>query len=149
MHRADSLLKPLVRDLGIEDSVRLLEIKRNWNNLFREPLSRHMTPSLLSRGELLLMVDSPVWLQELNFYREEIIKKLCHYGVGAVRFRLGRASVRVKPKGGSLKPNIKCLTDKERSFVRETVAKISDEGLKNTLGATIEKAIASGKTKIR
>ncbi len=56
----------------------------------------HMSPSLLARGELLLTVDSPVWLQELNFFRGDILRKLSSYGVSAIRFRIGRVSANVK-----------------------------------------------------
>ena len=92
MKRADSLLSPFIRELGIEDGVKLAEIKRNWCNLFNKPLSYHMSPLILSKGEILLNVDSPVWLQEITFYKEDIIKKMSSYGVKAIRFRLGKVS---------------------------------------------------------
>jgi len=95
--RIDHLLIPFIRELGIEDSVRLAEIKKDWYNLFNEPLSSHMSPYKLSEGEILLTVDSPVWLQELSFYKEDIIKKLSSYNVKSVRFRLGRVSIRKSP----------------------------------------------------
>ncbi len=148
MYRADSLLKAYIKDLGIEDGIGLSEIKRNWNALFHEPLSHHMSPSLLARGELLLTVDSPVWLQELNFFRGDILRKLSPYGVSAIRFRIGRVSANVKPGAGSRKAKVKKLTDAEQAFIRETVAEMCDEGLKETLKLTMEKAITSGKTKI-
>jgi hypothetical protein len=148
MHRADSLLKPFIKDLGIEDRIRFFEIKRNWDTLFQEPLASHMFPILLSRGELLLAVDSPVWLQELNFYRDDIIKKLVPFGIGAVRFKLGRITKNVKSEIKSQKSRAKRLTNTEQTFIRKTVDEIRDEGLKETLKITMEKAIVSGKTKI-
>lgn len=149
MYRADTLLKSLIRDLGIEDGVKLSEMKRLWNTLFREPLSSHMTPSLLTRGKLLLTVDSPVWLQELNFYKEDILRKLSSYGVGAISFRLGTVLANKKSERGNQKSRARRLTDAEETFVGETVAEIGDDSLKKTLKTTMKKAIASGKTKIR
>ena len=81
MQRADSLLKPVIRDLGIEDSLRLAEIRRNWTVLFSEPVSSRMFPSFLSRGELVLTVDSPVWLQQLNLCKGDILLKLRASGI--------------------------------------------------------------------
>jgi hypothetical protein len=147
--RADSLLIPFVRELGIEDGVKLAQIKRNWYNLFNKPLSYHMSPLILSKGEILLNVDSPVWLQELNFYREDIIKKMSSYGVKTVRFRLGRIS-RNKPSALSSQhlAAVKQLTNDERAFVRDIVSKIGDELLRGTVKTALEKSISSGKTKI-
>ena len=149
MYRADSLLKLFIKDLGIEDGIRLSEIKRHWNALFNEPLSLHMAPSLLARGELLLTVDSPVWLQELNFYRQDILKKLGSYGVSAIRFRLGRVSAKAKSGARNQRATVKRLSSAEQTFIQETVAEIRDEGLKESLTVIMEKAITSGKTKIR
>ena len=108
-----------------------------------------MSPALFSRGELLIIVDSPVWLQELNFYKEDIMNKLNFYGVGAIRFRLGRvSSTNVKSEIRSRQPKVKRITDTEHAFIQEAVAKVPDEGLKETLKAAMEKAFTSGKTKI-
>ena len=152
MKRADSVLIPFIRELGIEDGVKLAEIRRNWYNLFDKPLSYHMSPFILSKGEILLNVDSPVWLQELTFYKEDIIKKMSSYGVKAVRFRLGRVSrnkqsavIRLRRSQQSA---VKQLTNEEHAFVRDVVSKIGDDLLKGTVKTAIEKSISSGKTKI-
>jgi hypothetical protein len=146
--RADSLLTPVIRDLGIEDGVRLAEMKRNWYSLFQKPLSYHMAPSLFSRGELLINVDSPVWLQELKFFREEILKKLRPYGINAVRFRIGRVSLSLKSGVGGQESEVKKITNEEHIFIRDVVSKIEDESLRETVKTAIEKSITSGKTKI-
>lgn len=148
MKRADSLLAPLIRDLGIRDGVRLAGIRRDWSSLFAYPVPLHTYPLMLSGDELLIAVDSPVWLQELQFYKEDIVRKLGSYGVKTVRFRLGRVSAHAKPGGRSQKAGTRSLTNKEHAFIQEEAAKIRDESLKETLKTTIEKAITSGKTKI-
>lgn len=150
MRRADSLLQTFIRELGIEDSVRLAEIKKNWRNLFNEPLSFHMSPCSLSGGELLINVDSPVWLQELHYHKENIIEKLSPYGIREVRFRLGRVSTRGRPgeRGQQRTFADNQLTTEERAYIEETLSQIDDEALRGTVKTAIEKAIASGKTKI-
>lgn len=140
------MLIPFIRELGIIDGVMLAEIKRNWHNLFSKPLSYHMSPFRISRDEILLNVDSPVWLQELNFYKEDIIKKMSSYGIKAVRFRLGRVSTKSEVK--SQKSKVRRLTYEELSYVEGTVSKINDEALKMVVKMAMEKAITSGKTKI-
>lgn len=154
MNRADSLLTPFIKELGIEDGVRLAKIKMNWHNLFNKPLSDHMSPSMLSGDEIVLNVDSPVWLQELNFYKEDIIKKMSAYGVKAVRLRLGRLSTGVKSGvSGSSRTDkgresrVKKLTTEELSYIEKVVSSISDEVLKETIRKAIEKALTSGQTR--
>lgn len=144
MKRADSLLIPFIRELGIEDGVKLAEIRRNWYNLFDKPLSYHMSPFILSKGEILLNVDSPVWLQELTFYKEDIIKKMSSYGVKMVRFRLGRVSTKVKSGIQGQKSRVKQLTTEELSYIEETVSKINDEKLKETVQKAMKKSFATG-----
>jgi len=142
--RADSVLIPFIRELGIEDGVKLAEIRRNWYNLFDKPLSYHMSPLILSKGEILLNVDSPVWLQELTFYKEDIIKKMSSYGVKTVRFRLGRVSTKVKSGIQSWKSRVKQLTTEELSYIEETVSKINDEKLKETVQKAMKKSFTTG-----
>lgn len=155
MNRVDSLLVPFIRELGIEDGVRFAEIKMNWHNLFNKPLSYHMSLSMLSGDEIVLNVDSPVWLQELIFYKEEIIKKLSAYGVKAVRFRLGtlmsstsRSRVSKKSEVRSQKSEVRRPTHEELSYIEDTVSKIDDEALRETVRRTIQKALTSRRTRL-
>lgn len=141
MKRADDLLFPLVKELGIEDNIRLTEIKKSWYGLFKDPLSSHMSPSKLSEGEILLNVDSPVWLQELNYFKERIIKTLSPYGIKEVRFRLGRVSTKAKSGVHSLKSKVKTLTDEELSYIEETTSQISDGKLRETIQKAMKKAL--------
>ena len=148
MKRADSLLASVIKDLGIADGVKFAEIKRDWNALFDQPLSFHMSPSMFSNSELLIFVDSPAWLQELSFFREDIRRKLESYGVKSIRFRLGRVATNTKKGVRNQKTGVKQLTNVEYEIVKEMVSKIDDEGLRGAMKNTIEKAIASGRTKV-
>ncbi|MBM4128978.1 MAG: DUF721 domain-containing protein [Nitrospira sp.] len=149
MRRADSLLQPFVRELGIDERVRLAGIKKNWRTLFNEPLSSHMSPCSLSGGELLIHVDSPVWLQELNYYKGTITERLSPLGVREVRFRLGRVSTKVGATGKAQREKGRQLTTEEHSYIKEVLSQIDDDSLRGTIKTAIEKAISSGRTKIR
>ena len=140
MKRADSLLHHFIRELGIEDGVRLTEIKKNWHTLFHEPLVSHMWPYTLSEGEILLAVDSPVSLQELQYYKDDIVKKFSSYGVRSVRFRLGRVSQRKKPGVESSSADYR-LTDEEQAYIEETVSAVGDEELRKVIRRAITKAL--------
>ena len=149
MKRADFLLAPLLKDSGIENGVAFAGIKKNWFSLFQQPLSQHISPCLLTAGELLINVDSPAWLQELKFFKEDIRKKLQPYGVQSVRFRLGRVSINAVSDNKSRARIARTLDEEERSFIENAVTDIDDDSMKQTLKKTIEKAFTSGRTKIR
>jgi hypothetical protein len=147
--RADFLLAPLLKDSGIGNGVAFAGIKKNWFSLFQKPLSQHISPCLLNDGELLINVDSPAWLQELKFFKEDIRGKLQPYGIQSVRFRLGRVSMNATPDNKSREPMSRKLNEEERSFIENAVTDIDDDSMKQTLKKTLEKAITSGRTKIR
>jgi predicted nucleic acid-binding Zn ribbon protein len=66
----------MARELGLDSALRLHQVRDCWDNVFKGPLSLHSYPSSLRGESLLVNVDSPVWLQEINFLRAEILKKL-------------------------------------------------------------------------
>jgi len=137
--RADSLLAPLIKRLKIEDGVRLGHIKEEWPDIFEKPISLHMSPASLKEGELLINVDSPVWLQQLSFYKETIIKKLHGFGVNTIRFRIGR--VLLQTKQDKTISETKPLTENDHYYIKETVSSIPDQELKDRIKRAIEKSI--------
>lgn len=141
MKRIDDLLIPLVKDLGIKNNITLTEIKKKWCGLFKEPLSSHMSPYKLSEEEILLNVDSPVWLHELNYFKKDIIKTLSSYGIREVRFRLGRVSTKTKSEVYRKKPVYKALTSKELSYIEKTISQLNDGKLRETVKSAMEKAL--------
>ena len=142
MNRIGGLLSPLLKGLGIEEAVRFEGIKAGWANIFREPLSLHMCPSRLQNGELLINVDSPVWLQQISFYREEILRNLGPFGVKDVRFRIGRMGAGKtgaprQPQQRNYAPDSAALRQ-----VEEAVSGIEDGPVKDSIRRAMEKALS-------
>jgi hypothetical protein len=143
VEKAASLLSPLLKRLGIDEAVRLQQIRNDWQTLFDQPLSLHMSPSRLFEGDLLLSVDSPAWMQQLGFYKKEILKKLAGYGVRDLRFRIGRVSPKSSQKDHSRKAAE--LTSEETLFISDVVSGVDDEALRDIIRKTIEKSLLSAK----
>lgn len=140
MKRADSILTPLIRDLGIENGARLAQIQAHWHTLFQQPLSLHLWPSQLSADELVLNVDSAVWLQELTFRKQTIIERLSPYRIQTVRFRLGRVPPSA-PREKKKRIVRRALTPSDCSFVEEALASVDDHDLKKVLKRVVEKSL--------
>jgi Dna[CI] antecedent, DciA len=143
MEKAESLLSPLLKRLGIDEDVRLQRIRNDWQTLFEKPLSLHMSPSRLFEGDLLLSVDSPAWMQQLGFCKKEILRKLAGYGVRDLSLRIGRVSTKNRHKDHARKTAE--LSSEETFFVSDVVSGIGDELLRKTIRKTIEKSLLSAK----
>lgn len=115
-------------------------MKREWADIFGKPLSLHMSPATFKKGELLINVDSPMWLQQISFYKEDIIRKLQSFGVRAVRLRLGR----VLPEKKQAKEDVRMrpLTSGDISYIEATIASVKDPALKQGIKQAIEKSVA-------
>lgn len=147
MDRAESLLAPILRRLGIDEDVRLLRIRKDWHIIFDRPLASHMSPSRLLEGELLLNVDSPIWMQQLSFSKNELLDKLRKYGVKNLRLRVGRVSRRTDgTKGPEIPPQIE-LAAEDAEFLDQLISDIRDEELKETIRTVAKKSLSAKRRK--
>ena len=147
MKKVGSLCVPFIRELGIQDAVRLAAVKRDWHTIFNQPLSNHMSPCTLSHGEILLNVDSPVWLQELQYYKKEILGKLRPYGITSMRFKIGRVSHNISRKKRDKETKFKSLSPEELSLVEETAAQVDDKELREILQKAMKRSLSTRKVK--
>lgn len=90
MQRAGLIIGDIIRDLGLSERLTLSRIRGSWQEIFNPPMVNHIWPVALRDSVLFLNVDSPVWLQEISFYKKDILKRLMPYGVNDIRLRLGR-----------------------------------------------------------
>jgi hypothetical protein len=147
VRKLGSLCAPFIRELGIQDAVQLAAVKRDWDAIFSQPLSSHMSPCTLSHGEILLNVDSPVWLQELQYYKKEILGKLRPYGITSIRFKIGKVSGTVPRDRRRQEPRVKRLTAEEISHVEDTVSQIDDRELRETIQKAMKRSLSVRKIK--
>lgn len=106
-----------------------------------------MSPCTLSHGEILLNVDSPVWLQELQYYKKEVLGKLRPYGITSMRFKIGRVSSTISRDKRHEEARFKTLTAEEISLVEDTVSQIDDEELRETLQKAMKRSLSARKVK--
>ncbi len=147
MKKVGSLISPLVKEFGIEEAVRLGAIKREWGNVFGEPLSLHMSPARLKNGELLVNVDSPIWLQQLTFLKTQIIGKLSSFQVKEIRFMLGRVAPVQRKTVQSVRTREQSLSSEAVRQIEETTAGIEDSALKESIRKTMERALSTKSAK--
>lgn len=147
MNRIGGLISPLVKGLGIEEAVRFEGIKGEWAGIFAEPLSLHMFPSRLKNGELLINVDSAVWLQQISFYKTEILKNLSPFGVIDVRFRIGKTDARKTGAPQRAQRKEFPLDSSALRQIEETVSGIEDGPVKESIRRAMAKSLSTKKPK--
>lgn len=137
------IISSLMKELGIEDKMKLDTLRDKWTTLFGEPLSLHTYPAELTKGELLVNVDSPAWLQQLKYFRTAVITKLQAYSVTSVKFRHGRIYRKKDPEppGGNT-PAKRRLTEAEKKWIEDTIAEIEDADLREGFRAIMGKALS-------
>lgn len=146
MERVGAILLSAVSGLGLEERMVLESLRRQWHLLFGEPLSRHIFPADLKDSELLVNVDSPVWLQQLKFFKSEMTAKLKPYHVKEVRLRLGRVQWSHRQKGlsrdqGEIR-RLKALTESDAIWIEGALKPVEDSDLKESIKRTIERSIS-------
>lgn len=70
------------------------EFFKTWEDTVGEDIARHTRPVKLSRGELVVLVDSSSWLYELVFrYKSTILKglkkRMGEESIDHIRFKMG------------------------------------------------------------
>lgn len=123
--------------------MRLDSLQKEWRNLFGEPLSLHTYPAEIKGGELLIAVDSPVWMQQLKFYKQEIVGKLQAYRIHSVRFRRGTVyRTRGSAPVGNAAGKQPFLSAQDRQWIEQTLSAVEDPDLREGFRKALEKAMA-------
>lgn len=145
MEKVGSILSSTLRDLNLEERVAFESLRQRWQTLFKEPLSCHIFPAAFRDGELLINVDSPAWLQQVKFFKKEIIERLGDLPIKDIRFRHGRVHEASHENSGDKKTKgskeVRELPESDILWIGQTVSTIGDPDLREDLKKTIEKAI--------
>jgi len=89
-----SVLQSLLRELGLEQRVKVGQFFSLWEEIVGEQIARHARPVEYMRGVIWVSVDSSAWLAELSQYmKPELLKKLRRRSgsitIKDVKFRIG------------------------------------------------------------
>lgn len=147
MKNVGSLLSDIFKQLGIEDRLKLSGLQDQWDTIFSEPLCMHTWPVELKSSELVINVDSPAWLGELRYIKNDIETKLHRHGIKTVRFRHGSV-YRGKPErskhaqAGQVNSKKRALTEEELRWADDTTSGIADEDLREKMKRAIIQSLS-------
>ncbi|MEJ2183446.1 MAG: DUF721 domain-containing protein [Nitrospirota bacterium] len=140
MKRADRELLVLARDLGLASGIALARVKERWAELFPGPASLNSSPASIEDGRLLVMVSSPVWLQQMSFYRAEMLARLQPLGVRDIRLKVGRPGRMKPPPGPGAGPAVRARpSEHDLAFIEEALLGVKDQELASRIRAALGK----------
>ena len=139
LHRVKAQIQRIARNLGFESSLRLARIKGQWDVIFSGPVTLHAWPVNLDRSTLTIVVDSPAWLQQLSFLKDDFVSKLADFGVRDIRFRTGHIPRHppVKPAPAPA-PAAGDLTVEDLSLIENETSHVGDAALKDNIRNAIK-----------
>ena len=85
-HRLGDVLRAALGRLPEAERLADHAVWTHWDAVVGATLARHARPERFRRGVLIVAVDSPEWMQELQFLKHELRERL--------NARLGRTAVR-------------------------------------------------------
>lgn len=146
MNRVGGLILPALKTWGIGEALRLEDIRKSWPKIVGGQISSHTSPVALKDSELVINVDSPVWLQQLSFLKDDLTRKLCAFEVKSVRFRHGRIAVsgdNSSAAESALKAR-KILGSEAAGEIEEAVSGVKDPELRDSIRKLMERALSQG-----
>jgi len=86
-----------MKKIGLENHHWLLVLEEKWVTLVGAEVAKHTRPGRFERGNLVIFVDSSVWLSELSRYgRSKILSNLQeHFGLD----RMKSVTLQLDPDG--------------------------------------------------
>jgi len=77
--KVSELLEKLVKEKRWDKHFALGRLKNDWHRIVGSASASHTTPSYIKNKKLFIEVDSPIWANQLNFLKLEIINTINNY----------------------------------------------------------------------
>ena len=149
-HKLDKLsmsLDKLLKTRGFQGRLHEYRIFGQWERCVGAMIARHAQPQTVRGSKLLLIVDSPAWMQQLTLLKPEIIEKL-NKSMGKIAIKditLKLGEIPVDHEHLPEEPAVNPLGPDEQATIEQYVAKIADVATRDAIRRVIEKDFLSRK----
>ncbi len=136
MARISDVILKIARKFDIE--IRLFEhtISKRWEEIVGEKVALHTKPDTISYRILTVYVDSSVWMQQLTFLKDNIVKKINEVTgrqiIKDIKFRIGDVAkdASAENKRPDERMEHRLLTKDDLIFADEVTKPIGDDETK-------------------
>ena len=142
LDRLSRTLGSLMRARGLQSRLSEYRIFGQWEKTVGSLIAGHAQPVSVRGSKLVLVVDSPAWMQQLSLLKPEIIdkvnKSLGREAIREIGLNLGQVSA--AGNWAEEKPDVAVvLSPDERAKIENTVAGIPDADVRQALRRVMEK----------
>lgn len=74
--RVGDLLPGILKGLGLEGKLEEKRLREQWPRIVGEAIAQRCTPRTVRGTTLVIEVENNVWMNEIQFHRSEIIRKI-------------------------------------------------------------------------
>ncbi len=93
-----ALLEGALQTLGVKDDFEKFQIEKKCREVLGEKFSKALTRVELKKRVVEMAFDHPIWMQEMNFRKAEVLQKLQNefpeVGIKSINLILSRSSKR-------------------------------------------------------
>lgn len=164
MEGVEKAVLGLLSKQDIKNRYLLYKLQHGWLEIVGNINAKHSGPVKLDRRILYVEVNNSVWMQQFTFLKEEFLKKIREFLLNGyvrdIKFVIGSSfKNRIKtrqmedPSRESDKISLPELSDNEKEKVKETLADIKNDSLRECMfrielkKAALEKLYSAGKIK--
>lgn len=139
--RLSATIGKILKARGLEGRLNEYRVFGIWEKTVGKVIAHHAQPQGVRGKKLMLIVDSPAWMQQLSLLKPEIIEKV-NRGLGkdAIRditLKLGEVASKEGPADEVL---VRLILDPEdRAKIEQYVHEISDTEMRKAVKRVIEK----------
>lgn len=133
--RVGSLLKQLLNEPGIGEQINRHQAWLIWDKLVGEQIAARARPLKLRKGVLEVQVDHPVWMQQLQMMKPQILEKITakipNAGITDIYLRQSRGNQGYRPTKQKTSAEPPAWTKKELSGEEKEAIEAELSGINN------------------
>jgi hypothetical protein len=132
---ASSLLSDLLKQRGIAERMEDYRAWQVWDQVVGPQIAARARPLRLRDGVLEIRVDQPVWMQQLQLMKPQILSRLAQrLGRETIRdIYLRRGRIEPGPPPPAPAPPLPMLNEEEKAAVDAAVGQVTDPELRQNL----------------
>ena len=75
----NALLKPVVKNIGMESTLQFDTVFNNWEYIVGSTNAKNTKPLSIKDGVLAIAVTTPAWLTQARYYKKSFINKVNNF----------------------------------------------------------------------
>ncbi|MBU8922807.1 MAG: DUF721 domain-containing protein [Bacteroidales bacterium] len=76
LEKASAILPKVFRAMGLESRIEAVRLRAEWVEVVGETVAARCRPGDVHEGTLFVMVENNVWMQEIRFHQDRIIRRI-------------------------------------------------------------------------